>query len=74
MLQSPKRYRMIKTDTALNSYTDEEITIRTVGIIYNQHKLNLEILKQVYQINSPARSEDTGGTCTNNDDNEGRTI
>ena len=55
---------MIKTDTALNSYTDEEITIRTVGIIYNQHKLNLEILKQVYQINGPARNEDTGETQT----------
>ena len=38
----------VRTDTALNSYTDEEITITTVAILYNQYCLNLEVLKQVY--------------------------
>ena len=28
----------VRTDTAL---TDDQVTIRTVGIIYNQHKFNL---------------------------------
>ena len=31
----------VRTDVALNSYTDEEATIRSVGLIYNQHHLNL---------------------------------
>ena len=57
----------VRTDTALNSYTDDEITIRTVGIIYNNHI-------KVYQINGPARNEDTGRTHTNNNDYEQRMI
>ena len=40
----------VRTNTALNSYTEDQVTLRTVEIIYTQHKLNLEILKQVYQM------------------------
>ena len=32
-----------RTDTSVRSFTDDEIPIRSVGIVYNQHKLNLEI-------------------------------
>ena len=48
-----------RTDVVLNSNTDEEATIRSVGLIYNQNRLNLEVLKQIYQLNSPARNDDT---------------
>ena len=58
----------------MKNFTDEEITIRSVAIVYNQHKLNLEILKQVYQIICPGRDEDSGGTHANNDDHEQRLI
>ena len=44
-----------RTDIAVCSFTDEDITVRSVGIVYNYHKLNLEILQQVYQLNRPAR-------------------
>ena len=37
----------VRTHIALNSYTDEEATIRSVGLIYNQNCLNLEVLKQI---------------------------
>ena len=37
-----------RTDTAVRSFTDDEITIRLVRIVYNHQKLNLDILKQVY--------------------------
>merc|ERR1711915_212138 len=66
---------MGRTDVALNSYADEEATIRSVGLIYNQNRLNLEVLKQIYQLNSPNRNDDTGGGRRNqNNDNEGRVI
>ena len=44
-----------RTDIAVRSFTEDGITVRSVGIVYNQHKLNLEILQQVYQLNRPAR-------------------
>ena len=60
-----------RTDVALNSYTDEEATISSVELIYNQNVLNLEVLKQIYQLNSPARNDDTGGGRGNhNNDNK----
>ena len=44
-------------------------------MIYNQNRLNLEVLKQIYQLNSPARNDDTGGGQRNqNNNNEGRMI
>ena len=57
-----------RTGTAVSSFTDDEITIRSVGIVYSQHKLNLEVLKQVYQLNRPGRNEDSGGAHASNDD------
>ena len=44
-------------------------------MIYNQNRLNLEVLKQIHQLNSPARNDDTGGGCGNQSDNNyGRMI
>ena len=65
----------VRTDVVLNSYTDEEVTVRSVGLIYNQNRLNLDVLKQIYQFNSPARNEETGGGRGNQtDNNDGRMI
>ena len=50
-----------RTDIAMRAFTDYDITIRLAGILYNQHKLNLEILKQVYQMSGPVNNEDSGG-------------
>ena len=65
----------VRTDVVLNSYTDEEVTVRSVGLIYNQNRLNLDVLKQIYQFNSPAWNEETGGRNGNQtDNNDGRRI
>jgi len=57
----------VMTGTAICSFTDDGITVRSVGIAYNQHKLNLEILQQVYQLNQLVR-----GTHGNREDSEHR--
>jgi len=59
-----------RTDIAVRSITDDEILVRSVGIVYNQHKLNLEILQQVHGLNQPVRNEDSGCTHRNSDDSE----
>ena len=44
-------------------------------MIYNQNRLNLEVLKQIYQLNSPARNDDTdGGRGNQSENNNGRMI
>ena len=66
--------REARTDIAVRSFTDDAITIRSVGILYNQHKLNLKILQQVYQMSGPVRNEDSGNNNRGNDDSEQRLI
>ena len=67
-------YGEARTDIALNSYSENQVTLRSVAIIFNQHKANIEILKQVYQTNGAARNVDTGGTTTNSDDHQQKMI
>ena len=63
-----------RTDIAVRSFTDDDITIRSVWIINNQHRHNLEILQQVYQMGGPVRNEDSGGGTGGHDDSEKRLI
>ena len=44
-------------------------------MIYNQNRLNLDVLKQIYQFNKPAWNEETSGRIGNpTDNNDGRKI
>ena len=65
----------VRTDVVLNSYSDEDVTVRSVGLIYNQNRLNLDVLKQIYQFNKPAWNKENGGRIGNpTDNNDGRKI
>ena len=61
-----------KTAIVARSFTDDDITVRSAGVIYNQSKQNLEILKQVYQMSAQASNEDAGGASAGDDRNEQR--
>ena len=51
----------VRTDIAVRSFTDDDITIRSAAVIYNQNKLNLEILRQFYHMSAQGNNEDPGG-------------
>ena len=39
-----------RTDIAIRSFTDDDISVRSAAVIHNQNRLNLDVLRQVYHI------------------------
>ena len=37
-----------RTDIAIRSFTDDDISVRSAAVIHNQNRLNLDVLTQVY--------------------------
>ena len=35
----------VRTDVAVRSFTDDDITIRSAAVIYNQNRLDLDVLR-----------------------------
>ena len=62
----------VRTDIAVRSFTEDDITVLSAAVIYNQNKLNLEILRQVYQMSAPANNDDSGGTGGHGGESEQR--
>ena len=40
----------VRTDVAVRSFTENDITVRRAAVIYNPNRLNLDVLRQVYQM------------------------
>ena len=40
----------VRSVVALRSFMDDDITIRNAAFIYNQNRLNVDVIRQVYQM------------------------